>query len=728
MAKQRSIYARRRTLRALEKGWVALERTVNRLTTIGPKMTPYNPLYHLGTLTIFLLIILTLTGVFLTVFYRPGSDRAYLSVMGLSENWLGLLVRTIHRYASDAIIIVAFLHALKMLISDRFWGNRWFAWVSGWVMLALIWIMGLMGYWLVWDQSAQWLTEYFIAFAGGPFAHSILGSTDLAASSYALFVIVLFLHVFIPPVILIGVLIHVLRLARSRYWSPRWLMISTVMVLIMLALWWPAPLSGPADLSKLVGTIELDWLYMGFLPLVDTIGAPIFWGLSLLALLLAFVLPWLAKGQHDGPSIVIESNCTGCSACARECPYDAIEMVQRDDESPFESLAVVNPGKCTGCGICVGACHDDAIELDRLVSAVVRQDLQRTSAQASAAGQPPVTVYVCNRHAALGTLPPLEKPEPINSVGMSVGGSIPLLQAKLPPRVNVGQWRDDDDECRSVITAVIPCTGMLHPNWAAELIEAGSAGAIVVSCPVDDCSHREGPHWIADRLKRRRTFRAGHTHFLELPPGSKKEVRSVWAQMVGDLEQAAQVRQSATVVGSAGKKASEAAKPSWWGHLRYLGVGLVILLAVFLASMLVNQTATNPLPEQGQVRIVLNHGGQLLSTAANLDPEVAAKLPDNIDPSMVLGGERYPIGLRVAVDDEVMLERTYRPRGLRREGAIYEQEALWLEPGNYAVEIWLMDDDVEWRSVFAEMVDISDGNVNTLIFDNIEDQFVPQEE
>lgn len=722
MAKQRTIYARRRILRTLEKGWTTWERIVNRLTKIGPKIAPYNPFYHLGTLTIFLLIVLTATGVFLTIFYRPGSDRAYQSVMGISGSWFGLLIRTLHRYASDAIIIVAFLHALKMFVSDRFWGNRWFAWVSGWFMLVLIWIMGLMGYWLVWDQSAQWLTEYFVAFTGGPFAHSILGSTNLAASSYALFVIVLFLHVFIPPVILVGVLIHVLRLARSRYWSPRWLMVGTLIVLVVLALWRPASLAAPADLTQLVNEIELDWLYLGFLPLVGKMGAPLFWGISLLMLGLAFVLPWLAKGQHEGPSIVIDANCTGCSACARECPFDAIEMVQRDDDSEFESLAIVNAGKCTGCGICVGACHDDAIELDRLVSAVVRQDLQRTSAQASKAGDPPVTIYVCDRHAALGTLPPLEKPQQAGGLGLNVDGSIPLMQAKAPPRVNVGLWRDDHDETRPVITAVIPCTGMLHPNWAAELIEAGSAGAIIVSCPIDDCSHREGPHWIADRLKRRRTFRAGNTHYLELPPGSPKELRSVWAHMVDDHEQA-NLQQSATVVGSTGKKAMAATQPKWWEHLRYLGVGLGILLVVFLISILFTQPTNNQLPAEGQVRIVLNHGGKLRSTAENLDPEIAAKIPENIDPAMVLGGERFPVGLRVAVDDEVLLEKIYEPRGLRHEGAVYEQEALWLAPGGYAVAIWLMDDDVVWRPVFTQTVTVVDGEVHTLIFNELEGKF-----
>jgi len=720
MAKQPKIYAQRRLLRKLEKGWTALERRVNQITAVGPKTAPYNPFYHLGTLTIFLLIVLTITGLYLVIFYRPGTDRAYLSVAAMNDNWFNLTIRTIHRYASDAIIIVAFLHALKMFVSDRFWGGRWFAWVSGWGMMIAIWVMGLMGYWLVWDQSAQWLTEYFVGFVKGPFAHSILAGTDLASSTYALFVIVLFLHVFIPPLILVFVLIHVVRLARSRYWSPRWLMISTIAVLVLLSIWRPAPLEAPANLNQLVTQLNIDWFYMGFLPLTGAIGSPVFWVLSLLALGVTAALPWLWHGQHNGPAVVLDDNCTGCSVCARECPYDAIQMEQRDDESSYESLAIVNSAKCVGCGICVGSCHDDAIELDRLYSRVVRQDLKRNSMRADKAGDPAITVYVCDRHAELGTLPPLEKVEPLDSVGMGIGGSIPLLQAKQSPRVNVGAWMDDTGKAKPVITAVMPCTGMIHPDWAADVIEANGAGAIVVSCPSDDCAHREGPHWINERLKRRRTFRKGNTHFLELAPGSKKEVLSLWAQMIGDESQKA--AHSATVVGAGGKDAI-ATEKSIWNNIRYMGPGIAILLVVFLLSIFVNFPATNPVPEQGQIRLVITHGGQLLSTSENLDPEIVSKLPDNVDPSMVLGGERHPVQLRVSVDGDILFEQTYEPRGLRNEGAIFAQEMLWLSPDDYAVEIWLMDDEVEWRPVFSEIVTIADEGVSNLVFNEGQDAF-----
>ncbi|MBK8899613.1 MAG: 4Fe-4S binding protein [Anaerolineaceae bacterium] len=724
MTKQPSIYPRRRWLRVFERGTAAVERAINRLGTVNERIRPYNPLYHLGTLAIFLLIVLTVTGLYLTIFYRPGVERAYPSVAALSATWLGSLMRTVHRYAADALIVVSVLHALKMFFSDRFWGSRWLAWLSGWLLVVLFWIIGLMGYWLIWDQQAQWLTEYFIELLQGPSAYTFFGG-QVASSTFSLFVIVLFLHIFLPILLIIGVIVHLLRLARARYWTPRWLMVAATAVLLVLALWRPLELALPANMNVLVRQTSLDWWYLGFLPLVERLGDGVFWGTAVLILVALLALPWLKPGQHDGPAVVIDANCTGCSACAHECPYLAIEMVERNDDTAYSMLAVVKPDLCTGCGICVGSCPDKAIELDRLHSAVIRQDLQRNLSLTQRAGAAAVVVYTCERHAALGTLPPLENPKPLSEVGQTVGGAIPLLQAKQPPRINIGSWPvsgswpDGQGQPRPVITCVVPCTGMLHPNWAAETIDAGGAGAIVVSCPAHDCSHREGPNWIANRLRRRRTLRKGNVHFWELAPGSRQQVLSLWAQMVGDETQTAAARQAVTVVG--GKTAVP--QPSRFTFLRHSVVGLVILFVTFLGAILLMPLTNTSLPDGGQIRLVINHGGAVAAASSELSAEVLAKLPENVDPAQVLGGTRLPVRLRVAIDGEVVIEESYEARGLRQEGSIYGIESRWITPGDHAVQIWLMDDEVEWRLVFDDTVTVAEDGVVRLLYNAEHDIF-----
>jgi len=77
-------YAQRPLLRKFEYFWSRVESFVNRLTT-----SKYNPLYHLGTLSVYLLIVITVTGIYLTIIYRPGTEKAYATVAAISANWFG---------------------------------------------------------------------------------------------------------------------------------------------------------------------------------------------------------------------------------------------------------------------------------------------------------------------------------------------------------------------------------------------------------------------------------------------------------------------------------------------------------------------------------------------------------------------------------------------------------------------------------------------------------------
>jgi ferredoxin len=719
MAKDRPIYARRRFLRSLEGLWTHLERAVNRLATAAA-LHLYNPLYYTGMLAIFLLLVLTVTGLYVTVLYRPGSERAYGSIAAISATWYGSIIRTVHRYAADALILVTFIHALKTLLSDRFWGSRWFAWVSGWFLLAIFWIVGTMGYFLVWDRPAQWLTEYAINLLKGAFALSFLGP-ESAARTYSFFVIVLFLHIFIPLLLIVGVLVHVLRLARARYWTPRWLAVQSVLVLVLLAIWRPAASGAPADLGRVVDLMRVDWWYMSFLALSSHLGAPLFWTLAFVALGAAMALPWLWRGQHEGPAYVIAPQCTGCALCARECPYEAIEMTPRDDDTPYNTLAVVKPHLCTGCGVCVGACADSAIELERLPSAVVRQDLKRTLAQASKRSEPPVVVYTCDRHASLGTLPALLEATPDEELGLGPGGALPLMQAKMPGRVNTGAWADSQGRRHPVMTCVAPCMGMLHPQWAAETVEAGAGGAIMVTCPANDCAFREGPNWVDERMKRRRTLRKGNTFFLQLAPGSQREVLTTWAGIVGD-EKGKAKGSPAVVVGQ--EDSHKARLPSLPLRLRHMAAGSALLLVTFWLSILLDLPASARLPAQAQLRLVINHGGKLVAASGQLSADVLAKLPKNIDPAMVLGGERFPVQLRLMVDGQQVLERSYKAGGLRREGSIYGMESWWLPSGAHQVEIALMDDGANWQTVYTGALEVAPGEAKVFYFDSEKYAFV----
>ncbi|RME44602.1 MAG: hydrogenase iron-sulfur subunit, partial [Chloroflexi bacterium] len=514
-------------MRWMEKWWARGERLVNQLTS-----TAFNPFYHLGTLAIFLLIVLAVTGLYLTLFYRPGADRAFQSVAGMSTSWLGSFMRTTHRFASDALLLVVLLHAGKMLLGDRFWGSRWLAWVSGLGLLLLIWVIGVMGYWLVWDHQAQWLTEYLIGLLKGPIALAFMRPA-LASRTFSFFVIVLFLHIFLSVLIALGVWIHELRLSRAKYWAPRWVMVEAGLALVILALWRPVSVGFPADFGRLLGQVTVDGLYLGFLPLIERVGNMAFWGASGLLFVLLAVLPWAARGQHLGPAVITNPLCSGCALCFSECPFEAIEMQPRADGDPrFEHQAVINANLCTGCGLCVGTCSTAGAELASLPTGLVREQLEGMLARAQTSGVSPVVVFTCQRHVALGTLSVVADTQSESTAGLfdsEPWRSLPMTPAWSTVPSSGG---NPHPKMAGVITLPVPCVGMVQPEWVRQSLAGGAQAAVIVSCPSDDCTFREGPQQLAQRLGRHRSMlRRAHVHWLEAAPGDGRAVAALIRNM-----------------------------------------------------------------------------------------------------------------------------------------------------------------------------------------------------
>jgi ferredoxin len=720
-------YHERRLLRRAEGLWARGERLLGRLTD-----SPLNPLYHLGTLSIFLLIVLTLTGIYLGIFYRPSAERAYATVAGIDAFWLGSLVRTIHRYAADGLIITVVLHALKMFLGDRFWGSRWLSWVSGWMMLALIWVIGVMGYWLVWDQRAQWLTEYALGAIGGPAALTFITAEALAQAS-TFFIIILFLHAFLPIAIGLGLLFHLMRLARPRLWAPRLIMIEAVIALLILAIWRPATSAPPADPSRLVGTITLDGWYLGFLALAAQWGSALFWGAAGLLFLMLVALPWLARGRNQGPALVIEEACTGCGVCVQECPYGALEMRPLPSGARYPAIAVVNPSLCTGCGLCVGACATEGIELTGLRSATVREQLRRTLREAPGGDRAPVVIFACRGHDALGTLlvrnlasatgqiEPTPAPSSAQPASASAGGSgplaltIPLVDASAQHgRIALGYWSGAKEaKALPVVTCALPCVGMVQPEMIRDSLGAGASAAVVLIGPDHECGFREGPRWLTERLDRRQSLVRQGVYVVEAPPGDQRALTALLERFAGD------------------RAAEPAGLPGLRGQTikgQRLGIsfaaGLAALTLALSLSLVLELPATAGPTDQGRLRVALRHTAQVKASAAGLSPDMQSKLPEGVSVEQLVGGERFPVRIRLEIDGAIVAEREYQPGGLRREGAATGLETWPLIPGRHQVRLWMMDDGSTWREAFAGPIDLAQGSVATLIYDTGEDRFV----
>jgi hypothetical protein len=118
-----------------------------------------NPLYHLGSLTWWLFWIVVASGLYLYVFFRTGVEEAYASVERLTFDqwWLGGIMRSVHRYASDALALTMLLHFTRHFVFDHHRGYRWFSWVTGVVLLVLVYASSVNGYMLPWDRLAQFV-------------------------------------------------------------------------------------------------------------------------------------------------------------------------------------------------------------------------------------------------------------------------------------------------------------------------------------------------------------------------------------------------------------------------------------------------------------------------------------------------------------------------------------------------------------------------------------------
>lgn len=682
----KKLYSERRFIRAFEKGWISVEGVVSRFVK-----SDFNPLHHLGTLTIFMLVVLIATGAYLTLFYRPGAEVAYDTVAKISSTWYGSLIRSVHRYASDAMIILIVLHLCRMFLGDRFWGPRWLAWTSGWIMLAMVWLTGTFGYWMIWDERAQWMTEFMMKNIAGYSGLTYI-STDLASRTFSNFVIILFLHLFVPLIAFFAINIHSLRLSRARWWTPRWAAFQALVGLIVLSLIRPAMSYQPADLNRMVESVPVDSLYLILLPLTDMWGNVIFWGLAILLVGSLFFLPWLASGRDEGPAIVTDAKCTGCTLCYTDCPYDAIRMVERNDDSGYPKLAVVNASQCTACGICVGACPVDALDLKggyngEQVFGVVKGALKREVKD----GHPVTVLFASQRTQTLGGLPAKLN---VNEEKASVG---------------VTDWGSEDSA--RVVTAVLPSIGAVNIDWIKTLPNEGARDVVLLSSPYYDNVNREDAYSILNRLNNRPALVGEGLHWLEATPTDPKPVEKLLDELHSEAGQKNKPQPILPEIKQRNKLA-----PSLVGGL----LGTVLLLGLFALALPLDIRAGMAAADESALRIAVDAKGKV--ELAEIPEGIT--LPEGADPEKIFGGTHYPMSVRVVIDGETVFEDVFKPTGISGNGRIAALEFVEVDSGTRLVEVFIKDDSNEYRLAFSGDVNFEKGQVSILAYDEKTDTFV----
>jgi ferredoxin len=310
----------------------------------------YNPLHQSGTIAFAMLLVLIVTGLFLLVFYRVSAPWASVERL-VNDPWLGRWIRSLHRFASDAMVIAVVIHAFRMLAQARSWGPRALAWISGVVLLLFVFVSGWTGFVIVWDTFGARLAiegaRLFDALPvlSEPVRRIFSGERPIPG---AFFFINLFLHVAIPLGVAAGLWIHVSRVARSMLFPPRPLAVALIGGLTLLAILWPAPLPPEANPFALATSTPNDFVYSFWLPWSERLPEWAGWAGASLTFVAVLTVPRIMRRPREGtwaPTFVDERLCTGCNQCPQDCPWEAITMQARTDDRPT-LVAHVNPALC----------------------------------------------------------------------------------------------------------------------------------------------------------------------------------------------------------------------------------------------------------------------------------------------------------------------------------------------------------------------------------------------
>lgn len=575
-----------------------------------------NPIYYLGAITVYLLIIDAITGIYLFIFYAIDPKLSHASVEAISNQFIGNIMRGLHRYTSDALILTSIGHMIHVVITDRFRKFRWIAWVTGVATIMIFLFIGISGYILIWDERAQMvgiLTAKFLSFIPifGKALMSTVLSTDIKNIG-GLFRVLLFAHVALTILIIFTLWIHVMRISRPRLIPPRFIYGIITVCLILFSLFLPAKSDPVANISKLPFEMTLDWFYLFGYPMLKVMPISYNWLAFIGTFILLTVLPWIIGGKRAPVARINTEKCVGCEQCHIDCPYEAITMMDMEGKQK----AVIDNNKCSGCGTCVGSCNTLVIDIPTFPFENIRKTIDEK--------RPELVAFRCPYSA----IPPARE---------------------------------------GLLTFTVPCIGAVNTHQTEELLQKGVKGLLMVSCEPQDCHFREGNKWFDERYEGKRI------------PKLKKDsdpslIRILHAPYIkdisGDLAEFSRDLQD--------KKRFEKVVIKAPNRINYaLATVLLFLPIVIFYPLTTHKMAFYP---KDKSIIVMSFKYRSSAIKTTEGKEAYSHLKHMQKTGAAFATERSPITLEVIMDNKTIYSKTFNPKGLRKDTSIYVYDELLLEP------------------------------------------------
>lgn len=281
--------------------------------------------FGLGGISLFLILVLGITGVFEVFYYVPSELEANRSLQVITYLVpYGSLIRGLHFWAGQLLVGTTILHMLRVVLTGAYKPPRRFNWLLGSVLLLLVLFFDFTGYGLRWDSDISWAllvgTNLLktIPLVGDSLYQIVVGGSAIGEQTVVRFY---GWHIYgLAIIAIIFVFWHIFRIRRDGGISSKEerpappkisrneliqkeivAMFSVSILLLLLALYFPPGLEGPADFSNIPEDAVAPWFFMWVQQLLE-VGDALLMGIviPLVLLIILLVVPYLLDRSESG--------------------------------------------------------------------------------------------------------------------------------------------------------------------------------------------------------------------------------------------------------------------------------------------------------------------------------------------------------------------------------------------------------------------------------------------